>query len=257
MQDREGWKLPCEKCGAVIQYDGVSLSDQPCPHCGAKRPHTLKGNPLLPFLFFFGGWLAFGLINPFDWSENVLLFGSGGSLLLLVWFKVFLPMHIGLWRLKRENSGNKERRLGIVPGCLSVVFFLFGLVCLSIFCFQVKTSSSTEMDSDQARGDYVFRLEGHEVTDGIDSVPLSPVGGNATKIGFINRAEFPVEVHWLDHNGTLHYLARLGQDHGQNAKAFVGQTWLVSDGDGTPLLYYVAEKETPDGAFGKGNFTRD
>ena len=102
IEDREGWKLPCEKCGAVIEYDGVSLPGKTCPHCGAKRPHTLKGNPLLPFLFFFGAWLAFGLINPFDWSEDVLLFGSGGSLFLLVWFKVFLPIHIGLWRYRRR-----------------------------------------------------------------------------------------------------------------------------------------------------------
>jgi hypothetical protein len=80
-------------------------------------------------------------------------------------------------------------------------------------------------------------LSGHKVTDGIDSVPLSPVDGPSTKVRFINRAELPIEVHWLDHNGTLHYMTRLGQNHGQNAEAFVGQTWLVSDGNGTLLLY--------------------
>jgi len=46
-------KLPCEKCGELIEYDGVSLPGQTCPHCGAKRPHTLKGNPLLPFLLYY------------------------------------------------------------------------------------------------------------------------------------------------------------------------------------------------------------
>lgn len=127
--------------------------------------------------------------------------------------------------------------LGIVLGCLSVVIFLLGFACLWIFCSKIDIFSSTRIYSQQARGDYAFGLEVHEVTDGITSVPLSPAGGNTIKIGFINRAELPVEVHWVDHNGTLHYLAKLAQDHGQNAKASVVQTWLVSDGNGTPLSY--------------------
>jgi hypothetical protein len=33
--------------------------------------------------------------------------------------------------------------------------------------------------------------------------------------------------------------------------------WLVSDGNGTHLLYYIAERETLYGVFGKGHFTQD
>ena len=256
IEDRKGWKLPCEKCGAVIEYDGVSLPGKTCPHCGASRPHTLKGNPMLPFLFFFGGWLVFGLINPLQWSDESLLFASSGSLLVLLWFKVFLPMHLLAWKTKRSKA-KSEREFKITRGlgCVSFGLLFFGLFCLLIFCFESKMFSPDESFSPQY--DYVFSLSGHEVTGGIDSVPRSPASGKPTKIGFINRAEFPVEIHWLDHNGTLGYVATLAKDHGQNAKAFVGQTWLVSDLEGTPLLYFVAEEETPDGAFGKGTFSRD
>ena len=125
-----------------------------------------------------------------------------------------------------------------------------------MFCSEIEIFSPDKWSSAQV-GDYVFYLSGHEVTDGIDSVPLSPVDGNATKIGFTNRAEFPIDVRWLDHNGTLHYFTRLYQDYGESTEAFVGQTWLVSDDNGTPLLYYIAEEETPDGARGSVNFTWD
>ena len=136
-----------------------------------------------------------------------------------------------------------------------VRFAFLRFFCLLIFCFESKIFSSDEWSSPQH--DYVFRLSGHEVAGGIDSVPRSPASGKATKIGFVNRAQFSVEIHWLDHNGTLGYVATLAKDHGQNSEAFVGQTWLVSDVKGTPLLYYVAEEEASDGAFGKGHIFED
>lgn len=211
---------------------------------------------MLPFLFFFGGWLVFGLINPLQWSDESLLFASSGSLLVLLWFKVFLPMHLLAWKTKRSKAkGEREFKITRGLGCFSFGLLFFGLFCLLIFCFESKIFYPGESFSPQY--DYVFSLSSHEVTGGIDSVPRSPASGKPTKIGFINRAEFPVEIHWLDHNGTLGYVATLPKDHGQNAKAFVGQTWLVSDLEGTPLLYFVAEEETPDGAFGKGTFSRD
>jgi hypothetical protein len=211
---------------------------------------------LLPFLFFFGGWLVFGLINRLQWSDDSLLFASFGSLLLLVWFKVFWPMHLLAWKSKRSKLKDQvEFKIPLGLGCFSIGLLLFGVLCLSFFCSESKIFSTDECSSNQV--DYVFMLSGHEVMGGIDSIPLSPPDGNKTKIGFINRADFPIRIHWLDHNGTLHYRSPLGQNHGMNFEAFVGQTWLASDGNGKPLLYYVAEKMTPDGAFGKANVTRD
>ena len=250
--------LPCRKCGKLTRYDGVGIlgAKTVCSHCGCKKPHTLRANPLFPYFVLLIGFLLFFLINPFEWSEDAMGFCFAASFFLFVWFKIFWPLHLLAWKSKRSKSKDEQEfKIPRGLGCFSFGLLFFGLLALLIFCSESKIFSPDTWSSPQY--DHVFRLSGHELPDGIDSVPLSPVGGNATKIGFINRAEFPVEVHWLDHNGTLHYLARLGQDYGQNAKAFVGQTWLVSDGDGTPLLYYVAEKETPDGAFGKGNFTRD
>jgi len=250
--------LSCRKCGNPTHFDGVAIfgAKTICRHCGCKKPHTMRSHPIFPFFVILVGFLLLMLINPFDWSDDAMGFCFGAFFMLFSWFKIFWPMHLLAWKSKRSKFKDQvEFKTPLFMVCFSIAVFSCGLLSVLLFCSKTKIFSHDELSSTQI--DYVFMLSGHEVTGGIDSVPLSPVGGNATKIGFINRAEFPVEVHWLDHNGTLHYLARLGQDHGQNAKAFVGQTWLVSDGDGTPLLYYVAEKETPDGAFGKGNFTRD
>ena len=252
-------ELPCRKCGEFTRYDGVGIlgATTVCKHCGCKKPHTLRGNPLFPYFLLFVGLLVFFLINPFDWDDDTSTFFLIASVFLFVWYKLFWPIHLFAWKSKRSKSKDEEEiKIPRGWGCLSYGLLFFGLLSLLIFCSESEIFSPDKWSSSQV-GDYVFYLSGHEVTDGIDSVPLSPVDGNATKIGFVNRAEFPIHVRWLDHNGTLHYFTRLGQDHGANTEAFVGQTWLVSDDNGTPLLYYIAEEETPDGARGSVNFTWD
>ena len=165
-------------------------------------------------------------------------------------------MHLFAWKSRRSKSKDEQEfKIPRGLGCFSFVLLFFGLLALLMFCSESKIFSPDTWSPTQV--DYVFYLSGHEVTDGIDSVPLSPVDGNATKIGFVNRAEFPIHVRWLDHNGTLHYFTRLHQNYGDSTEGFVGQTWLVSDNNGTPLLYYIAEEETPDGARGSVNFTWD
>ena len=251
-------ELPCRKCGEFTRYDGVGIlgATTVCKHCGCKKPHTLRGNPLFPYFLLFVGLLVFFLINPFDWDDDTSTFFLIASVFLFVWYKLFWPIHLFAWKSKRSKSKDEEEfKIPRGWGCLSFGLLFFGLLALLIFCSESKIFSPDKWSPTQV--DYVFYLSGHEVTDGIDSVPLSPVDGNATKIGFINRAEFPIDIKWLDHNGTFHYFTKLGQGHGANAEAFVGQTWLVSDNNGTPLLYYIAEKETPEGAFGKGTFTRN
>ena len=251
-------ELPCKKCGKPTHFDGVAIfgAKTICKHCGCKKPHTMRAHPVFPFLVILVGFLLLMLINPFDWSEDAMGFCFAASFILFFWFKVFWPMHLFAWKSRRSKS--KDEREFKIPrglGCFSFGLLFFGLLALLMFCSESKIFSPDTWSPTQV--DYVFYLSGHEVTDGIDSVPLSPVDGNATKIGFINRAEFPIDIKWLDHNGTLHYFTRLGQDHGANAEAFVGQTWVVFDTNRTPLLYYIAEGETPGGAFGKGSFTRD
>ena len=250
--------LPCRKCGEFTRYDGVGIlgAKTVCSHCGCKKPHTLRANPLFPYFVLLIGFLLFFLIDPFDWDDDTSGLFLAASFFLFVWFKIFWPMHLLAWKSKRSKSKDEQEfKIPRGLGCFSFGLLFFGLLALLIFCSESKIFSPDTWSSPQY--DHVFRLSGHELPDGIDSVPLSPVGGDATKIGFINRAECPIDVRWLDHDGTLHYFTRLGQDHGANTEAFVGQTWLVSDDNGTPLLYYIAEEETPGGAFGKGTFTRD
>lgn len=250
--------LPCRKCGKLTRFDGVGIfgATTVCKHCGCKKPHTMRAHPLFPYFVLLIGFLLFMLVNPFDWEDDTSGLFLAASFILFVWFKIFWPMHLLSWKSKRSKSKDEvEFKIPRGLGCFSLGLLFFGLLSLMIFCSESEIFSSDTWSSPQV--DYVFRLSGREVTDGIDSIPLSPEAGKATKIGFINRAEFPVDIKWLDHNGTLHYFTRLGQDHGANAEAFLGQTWLVSDDNGTPILYYIAEEETSDGAFGKGYITQN
>lgn len=52
--DSKGLQFQCEKCGAAIPYEGISLPGRTCPHCGADRPHTLKGIRCSHSYAFFG-----------------------------------------------------------------------------------------------------------------------------------------------------------------------------------------------------------
>ncbi len=70
--------LPCENCGKTTTYDGV-YGGPACQHCGHKRPHSLLGSPLLPFLFYFGICLLIELFAPIPVPELLkgLLYMAG------------------------------------------------------------------------------------------------------------------------------------------------------------------------------------
>jgi hypothetical protein len=251
IQETKDLKLPCEKCGELIEYDGVSLPGKTCPHCGAKRPHTLKGNPLLPFLFFFGGWLAFGLINPFDWDEDIMIFPAFGSLLLLVWFKVFLPIHLEMRRNKSTLPMGKDAAKGRrALGCFSIAFLVGGLLSLLMFFAICEWPEEIHYDYTPT-----FQLQGYPIfvdsselpvlslDAGHDTFPASSASGEITKIEFTNRMEFPVRVYSVDHNGSVLHANYLDRNFGtQPIHTYAGQTWLVTDEAGKPLLYFIAEK---------------
>ena len=259
MQDRKGWMLPCEKCGEIIKYDGVSLPSHTCPHCGAARPHTLKGSPLLPFLFFFAGWLVFGLLNPLEWSEDSLLFASFGSFMLLLWFKVCLPIHLEMLKSSLPKSKEQTQGSGAL-GCLSAGFLSGGILSLIMFFATYEWPEEVHYDytptieltgypifvdpsdlsgtSSDAGGKIVPTLEA-----GPSTFPVSAVYGEKTKIRFVNRMEFPVRVFSVDANGSSTHASYLEQDFGSSdMNSYVGQTWLVTNDTGKPLLYFVAEK---------------
>tara|TARA_Y100000766_G_scaffold262649_1_gene254056 strand:+ start:118 stop:960 length:843 start_codon:yes stop_codon:yes gene_type:complete len=261
MMNRKGLQLPCEKCGEVIKYDGVSLPSQTCPHCGAKRPHTLKGNPLLPFLFFFGGWIVFAIVNPLGWDEDFMIFPAFGSLLLLVWFKAFLPIHLGMRRnksiLPMGEDATKGRR---ALGCVSISFLLGGLLSLLIFFATCERPEPIYYDNTP-----YFELQGYPipvdsndtatplfdargrvvptVKAGTDTFPVSSVSGEQTEISFTNRMEFHVRVYGIDANGSALHLNYLEQNQGSlPMKTYAGQTWLVTNYVGRPIFYFIAEK---------------
>ena len=123
----EDLQLPCENCGKLIDYDGVSAAgaNTVCKYCGSKNPHTMRGNPLLPFLFFFLGWIVFALIDPFHWGDETMFFCAFGSFCLMIWLTIFFPI----------LSGKKKEYRSDLKGCASL--FLLGLVALSFFMFFV------------------------------------------------------------------------------------------------------------------------
>ena len=225
----EGLQLPCENCGKLIDYDGVSAAgaNTVCEHCGSKNPHTLRGNPLLPFLFFFIGVLTFGLINPFNWSDDALFFGAFGSFCLLIWLTLFLPGHIA--QLKGQTHGS------CAVGCFS--FLLLGFVGLSFLMFAAEMSSSS-----RHRTKTYYGIGGYEITSGIDSVPKSKPRGKVNVIRFSNELTISIRLHRFDHEGNMHFDHKLVPRQGsRDLDTFGGETWVVTDLDATPLYYYIAE----------------
>ena len=275
MMNRKGLQLPCEKCGEVIEYDGVSLPSQTCPHCGAKRPHTFKSSPLLTFLFFFGGWLVFAMVNPLGWDEDVMIFPAFGSLLLLIWFKLFLPIHLEMRRKKSTLPMGKDATKGRrALGCFSISFLLGGLLSLLMFFATCEGPEPIYYDNTPT-----FQLQGYPISVdsndtatplfdsrgrvvpavkvGPDTFPVSSVSGEITRVEFTNRMEFPVRVYGIDANGSALHLNYLEQNQGSlPMKTYAGQTWLVTNFNGRPIFYFIAEKEK-DGAIGSARILPD
>ena len=226
----EDLQLPCEKCGKPIDYDGVSAAgaNTVCQYCGSKNPHTLRGNPLLPFLFFFIGALAFALINPIGLSEDAMFFGCFGVFCLLLWSKLFLPYHIA--KLKGQVPGVQAM------GCFS--FIILGFAGISLFFCAAEISSSGLHRSEVH---VYYGVGGYEITGGIDSVPKSKPRGKADVIRFSNRLPISIHLYRFDHEGNMHFDHKLVSTQAKDLDTFEGETWVVTDLNATPLFYYVAE----------------
>ena len=173
-----------------------------------------------------------------------------GSLLLLVWFKVFLPTHIEMRRTKNSMTDTRgEAKGGKVLGCFSIAFFLGGFLSLLVFFATCEVSEEVHVDHTRR-----FQLSGCPIlldSAGLpvvsldvltDSFPMFSAKGQKTKIEFINHMDFPIRVLSKDRNGSvdLYYLNRNFATQAINC--YEGQTWLVTKEAGKPLLYFFAEK---------------
>ena len=222
-------RLPCEKCGKLIDYDGVSGAGAKtvCEHCGSKKPHTLRGSPLLPFLFFFIVALAFALINPIGLTEDGMFFGCFGAFCLLLWLKVCLPYHIA--RLKDKLPG--------VPFFGFVSFLSLGFGTLSLFMFFVTKPKAYDPRSVTY---FYKRIEGHEVTGGAGSIPKSKDRGREVIISFQKQVDFNIRLYRFDQAGELQFDSELSSKDSPHLDTFAGETWVVTNMDDKPLYYYVA-----------------
>lgn len=234
----EDLQLSCEKCGKLIDYDGVSSlgAKTICESCGSKNPHTLRGNPLLLFLLILVGGLAFALINPFDWSEDTMTLAGCGLFIMLFWCKVFLPYHIA--QLKGQMRWSA---LGWSGVCFS--FILFGIGSLSLLMFSIEMIWSDRNGSFTVAEPELYhyeRIEGHAITEGIDSVPKSQPRGEAVVIRFSNELSINIRLYRFDNEGTMHSGRELVPRQWNDRDTFEGETWVVTDLDDTPLFYYVA-----------------
>jgi hypothetical protein len=124
----ENLMLPCEKCGKLIYYDGVSFfgAKTVCEYCGSKNPHTIRGNPAFPFAVFFLGALLLVLVDPFGLSQQGYFFLFFGPFCLMLWFKALLPFYIAQFKGYHQMTGCQNFALG----CLSFVLLVTGSICL-------------------------------------------------------------------------------------------------------------------------------
>ena len=123
----ENLMLPCEKCGKLIYYDGVSFfgAKTVCEYCGSKNPHTIRGNPLFPFAVFFLGALLLVLVDPFGLSEEGYFFLFFGPFCFMFWFKALLPFYIAQFKgYQMTGCGN------FALGCFSLVLLVAGSISL-------------------------------------------------------------------------------------------------------------------------------
>ena len=173
-------ELPCRKCGEPTRYDGVGVfgAKTVCRHCRCKKPHNLRGHPLFPFLLFFIGVGAFGLINPFAWSDDAMLYGLSSGFFLLFWYKGFGQSYF-LYRSHLKTMPNEatDGEVGPPKGVLFIFGFILLLGLLTLFIFLREIVSFDEVEV----GDYVFPLKGHEVMDGIGSIPSTLTDGEKTE----------------------------------------------------------------------------
>jgi hypothetical protein len=243
-------ELPCRKCGERTRYDGVGVfgAKTVCRHCRCKKPHNLRGHPLFPFLLFFIGVGAFVLINPFAWSDDALLYGLSSGFFLLFWHKGFgQPYFLYRSHLKAIQEESTDADIGPPKSWFCMFWFLLLLGLLMLFIFFKEIGSFDEVEV----GDYVFPLKGHEVMDGIDSIPSTLTDGEKTEITFVNRMKFVVLVYCRDLKGNMSYKMRLLPNWAEKSEAYVGQTWLVTDKEKKPLYFFLAENAHSDGAIGR------
>ena len=87
-------------------------------------------------------------------------------------------------------------------------------------------------------------MKGHEVMDGIDSIPSTLTDGDKTEIKFVNRTDVVVQAYCSDLNGTMRYKMRLPPNLGEKSEDCTGQNWLVTDEKKNSL--FLLGGESPD-----------
>ena len=159
-------------------------------------------------------------------------------------------------------------------GCFSISFLLGGLLSLLMFFATCEGPEPIYYDNTPT-----FQLQGYPISVdsndtatplfdsrgrvvpavkvGPDTFPVSSVSGEITRVEFTNRMEFPVRVYGIDANGSALHLNYLEQNQGSlPMKTYAGQTWLVTNFNGRPIFYFIAEKEK-DGAIGSARILPD
>ncbi|MBU62207.1 MAG: hypothetical protein CMI26_06860 [Opitutae bacterium] len=177
-----------------------------------------------------------------------MLYGLSSGFFLLFWYKGFGQSYF-LYRSHLKTMPNEatDGEVGPPKGVLFIFGFILLLGLLTLFIFLREIVSFDEVEV----GDYVFPLKGHEVMDGIGSIPSTLTDGEKTEIMFVNRMNFVVQVYCRDLKGIMRYKMRLLPNWAEKSEAYVGQTWLVTDEKKKPLYFFLAENAQSDGAIGR------
>ena len=129
-------------------------------------------------------------------------------------------------------------------GCLGSVVFGFAIFAIAIFSELAEDREAEEGEVEEA-GEAIdtFSLRAHRL-DNENNVSLrpSPRTNERAKIIFENQMNSEVFVHLVDSKGNLRYSFGLSRNRSDIRNTYNGHTWLVTDSELSPLMYFIAEQ---------------
>jgi hypothetical protein len=127
---------------------------------------------------------------------------------------------------------------------LGSVVFGFAIFAIAIFSELAEDREAEEGEVEEA-GEAIdtFSLRAHRL-DNENNVSLrpSPRTNERAKIIFENQMNSEVFVHLVDSKGNLRYSFGLSRNRSDIRDTYNGHTWLVTDSELSPLMYFIAEQ---------------
>jgi len=124
-------------------------------------------------------------------------------------------------------------------GCLIIVVFGFAIFAIAIFSELAEDREAEK--AEEAIDTFPLRAYRFDNENNASMRP-SPRTNKRAKIIFENQMNSEVLVHLVDSKGNLRYSFGLSRNESDLRDTYNGHTWLVTDLELSPLMYFIAEQ---------------